>query len=198
MQFAAASMIAGWRAVGEYFAVLWTLASNPDAVVMYPSEVHSIRGFLRLFVPSTGAVAAGTIAGAIVILAVAIRAWRGTAPMPLRWSALAVATVLASPHLLTYDLLLLTLPMLVAADWAAAHRDDPLWPAVGVLLTMLYFSPFSANFARFSAVQLSVPMMLVFLWRLSQLCGVRLPAAVEAAAPRADTWIAAPRAGGVS
>lgn len=186
LQFALGIAVAGWNGLRDYLGALQSLAFHPDTIVMFQSEVHSIRGFVRLAMPWAPWIGVVSAAALIAAVAVAVRLWRTDAPMPLRWGALAIATLLASPHLLTYDLLLLTLPMIVLADWAAAHREHPLWSSAGVLLVLLYFAPFSANFARFSAVQLSVPIMVVALWRMSQLCGVGL-AAVSSTGRRSFT-----------
>src|SRR5438093_81320 len=79
---------------------------------------------------------------------------------PLRWSAMAVLTILASPHLLSYDLLLLTIPLILIAAWAVEHYDNALRPSITIVLVLLYFAPFSGNlFAMLTHVQVSVVVM---------------------------------------
>jgi hypothetical protein len=83
---------------------------------------------------------------------------------------LIVLTVLASPHLITYDLLLLTVPLLLMADWAARHRDHALGPWVRALLVLVYLAPFSAMIvARLTGVQVSVVVMAVLAWLMHQI-----------------------------
>ncbi|MGH9309805.1 MAG: hypothetical protein ACRD1U_10550, partial [Vicinamibacterales bacterium] len=77
----------------------------------------------------------------------------------VKWGQIVLLTVLVSPHLLAYDLILLTIPLLVFADWCVR-----CWPARGAaaiaaLLVPLYFAPFSGNLARVVHVQLSVVVM---------------------------------------
>ena len=45
------------------------------------------------------------------------RIWRDSDDVRLRWSALTLAMLFSSPHLLTYDLLLLAVPLVLIADW---------------------------------------------------------------------------------
>ena len=79
-------------------------------------------------------------------------------------------TVLASPHLLAYDLVVLTLPLLLFADWAVRHPDHPLRPAVNLLLVLVYFAPFSGILAVLTGVQLSVVAMTILAWRIYLVC----------------------------
>ena len=85
-------------------------------------------------------------------------------PLPVKWGLLVVLTVLASPHLLTYDLILLTIPLLVFADWAVAHREHALQPWVSRLLLLLFLAPFSSNLVRLVPVQLSVVVLVLLVW----------------------------------
>src|SRR5690606_19383191 len=97
---------------------------EPGLVQMFPAESHSLRGFVALLAPSTTlvmivtwlAIPAAGLAGACV--------WRNTADDRLRWAALVLALLLASPHLLTYDLLLLAVPLILVLDWLL-EREQP-------------------------------------------------------------------------
>jgi hypothetical protein len=75
--------------------------------------------------------------------------------------------VLASPHLLTYDLILLTIPLLVFADWAVAHQEHPRQPWIARLLLLLYLAPFSSNLVRLVPIQLSVVVMVALVSMLA-------------------------------
>src|SRR5262249_22909131 len=127
----------------------------------------------RLLITSPTLISVCTLAGLAACLTLAIRAWLGPASLRLRWALLVPLTVLASPHLLTYDLLLLTLPLLVFADWVAAHPNHPLRAGVSVLLVLVYFSPFSAQIARVTRVQISVLVLLGLAWRFQTICAAR-------------------------
>jgi glycosyl transferase family 87 len=170
-QLAVALAFAGPAVVGRYVVELWRLVLNPSLVEIYASEVHSIRGFVQLLVPFAPVVTVCSALGLLVALGVAIRSWSSSGPVAIRWALLIVLTVLASPHLLTYDLLLLTLPLLLCADWALQHvqRDDAARASVRVQLALLYFAPFSAMIvARLTGVQASVMVIAALAWRLYQ------------------------------
>jgi hypothetical protein len=160
----AGQLIAGWAVGGselmrEYFGVLRTLALNPGLVQLYPSEVHSVRGFFQLLLPWPPAVTLCFLAALIAILALAVRSWQTSAAVDLKWAQVVLLTVLASPHLLAYDLLLLSIPLMLLADHIVRHPHSREAPLIVLLLVALYLSPFSGNLARVIFVQLSVIVM---------------------------------------
>ncbi|HEU4891222.1 MAG TPA: glycosyltransferase family 87 protein [Vicinamibacterales bacterium] len=140
----------------HYVDVLWRLLRDPALVQIYPTELHSLRGFLQLLLPHSPFVNFISLVSTAALLAIAIRVWKGGSDIGVRWGTLVLLTILASPHLLTYDLLLLSIPVLTFADWAVTHRDDRRHAAVKVCLLFLYLAPFSANLARLWPVQTSV------------------------------------------
>jgi alpha-1,2-mannosyltransferase len=171
----AAQLVVGWLAagssvLGQYFGELRTLILNPSLVELYPSEVHSFRGFLQLLVPGSTAATVCALAGLVVAAILAIRSWDAKAPLAIRMSLAIVLTILASPHLISYDLLLLTLPLLLLADWTAEQPEHRLAPTLRVLTALLYFAPFSGMIvARLTGVQISVVVMTLLSWRLYQI-----------------------------
>jgi alpha-1,2-mannosyltransferase len=172
-QLVVGAIAAGTDNVRRYLEQLWILSLNPQWVEIHPSEAHSLSGLFRLLITSPMLIRLCTLAGLAACLTLAIRAWLGPAPLRLRWALLIPLTVLASPHLLTYDLLLLTLPLLVFADWVAEHPNHPLSAGVSVLLVLVYFSPFSAQIARVTRVQISVLVLLGLAWRFQTICAAR-------------------------
>jgi len=171
-QVAIGWLVAGTSTMAKYFETLWTLARDPGLVQLFPSENHSIRGFLQLLAPRFAP--ALSVLLSLAALALAVRIWRSDRSLPLRWSAMVVLTILASPHLLSYDLLLLTIPLILIAAWAVEHYDNALRPSITIVLVLLYFAPFSGNlFAMLTHVQVSVVVMALLAWRLAELCGKR-------------------------
>jgi hypothetical protein len=98
------------------------------------------------------------------MLATAIQVWRSRCETGVRWGILVLLTILASPHLLTYDLVLLSIPLLTLANWAVSHRDDRRHEVIRVLLLLAYLAPFSSNLARLWPVQASVIAIGVLTW----------------------------------
>jgi Glycosyltransferase family 87 len=172
-QLVLALLAAGVNPIVQYAHVLWTLFRNPQLVEFYPTELHSLRGFFQLLVGSPAAVSVCFALGLGCIVIAAVRSWHGSAPLPLKWSALVLLTVLASPHLIAYDLVVLTLPLLVLADWAVRHPGHPLRAGISLLLVLVYFAPFSSIIARFTGVQFSVLVMVALAWRAGQIQGSR-------------------------
>ena len=158
----------------QYVDVLWRLVRNPSLVQIYPTEVHSLRGSLQLLLPPSTFVNVVSLASTVALLVIAIRVWKSGSDIGVRWGTMVLLTILASPHLLTYDLLLLSLPVLTFADWAVTQRDDPHHAAIRVCLVLLYLAPFSSNLARLWPVQLSVIAIGTLTW-----VGVSLTKAAE-------------------
>ena len=170
-QLAVAWLVTGGAPLAQYGHMLWTLMLNPRLVEIHPTEMHSLRGFFQLLVDSQTLVAVCFVVALIGVFAAAVRSWSSRATPGLKWGELVLLTVLASPHFITYDLVLLTIPLLVFADWAVQHPDHHLRRAVSLLLVLAYFSPFSGGLiARFTGVQLSVIVMGVLAWRIYSIC----------------------------
>ena len=190
-----AQMAIAWIATGSqtlmrYFAELWLLVRDPRLVQTHPSELYSIRGFVHLLVPYEPVVAlcgAAALIGAIVLAA---RIWSASTSLSVRFGELIVLTILASPHLISYDLLLLTIPLLLFADWAVQHQGHRFSAVVPGALVLLYFAPFSGMIvARLIGVQIAVPVMAAVAWMMGR----------EALAERQDNFaIVAPRCESVS
>jgi alpha-1,2-mannosyltransferase len=142
-QMILALAVGGGETMGRYIQVLRTLAATPDLVILFPETSHSVRGFLRLLgVPA----APSSVASAITLVLAAAAggvAWRRTTQRVWMFGWLILATVLASPHLLTYDLLLLAVPAATLSAWALTHRDHQAWGPLTMLLVLVYFAPFS-------------------------------------------------------
>jgi len=126
--------------------------------------VHSLRGFVQLLSSSAAMASAISLVALIIAVWIGVRTWKSGMSLTEKWGLLVLLTILASPHLLTYDLVLLTIPLLAFADWAVRHRDHPLQPWVARLLVFLYLAPFSSNLVRLLPVQLSVVAMVLLVW----------------------------------
>ena len=111
----------------QYVHILVSLAAAPDTIQLFPAESHSIRGFVRLLAPFEPAVRIATALGLVGAVAAAAWVWRSLDDRRLRWAALTLAMAAGSPHLLTYDLVLLAVPLMLVYDWLASDpRPDPV------------------------------------------------------------------------
>jgi hypothetical protein len=163
-QLGLAWAVSGTGVMAEYLAVLWSLVRDPSLVQIYPTEVHSIRGFFNLLIPSPRIVSAVSLIALAAILAAGVRVWKGRCGIDLRWGTLVLLTILASPHLLTYDLVLLAVPLLTFGEWAVTHRSDRRHRAISLALLLAYLAPFSSNLSRLWPVQISVLVIAALAW----------------------------------
>jgi alpha-1,2-mannosyltransferase len=155
-QISIAWLVSTTAIMRQYVEVLWRLLRDPTLVQIHPTEVHSLRGFLQLLTPDSTAVSTLGPILLVALLLVGVKVWRSRGDLEIRWGTLIVLTVLASPHLLTYDLILLTVPLLTFANWAVTHRDHALHRWASLSLLLVYLAPFSSNLARLWPVQVSV------------------------------------------
>ena len=161
--------LAGPDVMRQYLATLLALARQPELVQFYPAESHSLRGFVRLLVPWSPLVNATGVVALPLAAWIGARIWRTHRDFRPRWAALVLASLVASPHVLTYDLVLLAVPIVMLVDWwldLGARRPSGV---SGWGLTLLYFGAWPGTFiARLYHVQLSTVGMVWLLWLLAQ------------------------------
>ncbi len=141
---------AGWlQGVGEINALL--------SVKLH--QMHSLYALFKLAMPSLW----------IATLLYALRCRdlrRGrlpclarSAPLPLRYSFLLMATVLASPHLYVYDLVILAPAFLIIVDHTLAGAERMFSKPIQRMLYFAYALPLAGVIAQVTHVQLSVIAM---------------------------------------
>jgi alpha-1,2-mannosyltransferase len=133
-----------------------------------PYQMHSLTSFWAALIPWPTVAFAFYVVTGVAVLTVSVRYWRSSAPLNLRYSVMLVATVLVSPHLTVYDLVILAPAFLLLADWAVAHADLPLAYAIGVLLYCAYVVPLTVPITQWTHVQISVPILASLLWLVSR------------------------------
>ena len=135
-------------------------------------QTHSLRSFWSLLLPWSQMAFGLYVVSALGVLALAVGCWRSGASLEVRYSALLLATVLVSPHLTVYDLVILAPAFLLLADWFLAHRDSAPW--IAPLLYACYPLFLLGPLARITHLQLSVVAMTALLWMCWRV-GERLP-----------------------
>ena len=71
-----------------------------------------------------------------------------------------MATVLVSPHVFVYDLVMLAPAFLIVTDWLLANPAHPLSAPTRLLLVAAFLSPLFGPLADLTRLQLSVPILL--------------------------------------
>ena len=134
-------------------------------------QTHSLHTFWAMLLSWNKASFGLFLFSAIIVLGLTIAIWKHLqSPFVLRYSALLLATVLVSPHLTVYDLVILALAILLLADWIIGQPSSASTRRLGMLLYLVYALPLLGPLARFTHLQLSVVAMLASLfviWRLA-------------------------------
>jgi hypothetical protein len=132
-----------------------------------PYQTHCLRTFWSMLVPWSGAALGLYVISAIIVLSWTTANWKRQESLSLKYSALLLATVLISPHLTVYDLVILAPAILLLTDWLISHRSAP--PGTGTLIYLVCALPLLGPYVRWTHVQLSVIAMatlLYFIWRM--------------------------------
>ena len=125
--------------------------------------VHSLRAFWAMLVPVPRVAFALYLACAIAILVIAIRTWKSSAALPLRYSSLLLATALVAPHLTVYDLVILA-PVFMLIPELLEEKEQNFTAECAenaetterLLLYLCYGLPLLGTLTRWTHVQLSV------------------------------------------
>ena len=122
IQLAAAWMHYGTEVMRNYLRALMHLEDVLPLLEPRLYQTHSLRSFWSLLLPWPRVAFALYVVTALGVLALAVRVWRSGSSLSVRFSALLFATVLVSPHLTVYDLVILAPAFLLLGDWALANR----------------------------------------------------------------------------
>ncbi len=168
--FGQVAVAAYWVGMPGLVAYIRLLLDAPRLAVVLASKVdqmHSWRAFWLLLVPSPRLAAALYAVSALATILAAARLWRRQGDASLRMAALTVATVLASPHLYVYDLIVLAPVWIWLTEWYLTRPNLPA--AVGRTLYLGYAMPLVAaaftRVLRLQLVTLCLSLLLVWMWR---------------------------------
>ena len=127
-------------------------------------QTQSLHSFWHLLVPWPQVAFALYVVSSVGVLALAMLAWRSGSSLSIRFCALLLATVLVSPHLTVYDLIILAPAFLLLGDWSLAHRKQKFAPRIQLLLYLCYPLFLLGPLAQVTHLQLSVAAMTALLW----------------------------------
>ncbi len=128
-------------------------------------QTHCLRTFWTMLVPWPSASLTLYVISALVVAGLTVASWRSRMPLSLRYSALLLSTVLLAPHLTVYDLVILAPAFLLLSDWIATQPDNAT-PHLKLLLYLAFALPLLGPLARWTHLQLSVPVMAALLFEI--------------------------------
>jgi alpha-1,2-mannosyltransferase len=132
-------------------------------------QTHCLRTFWTMLLPWPNLALALYILTALLTLALAARCWQSSLSLPLRYSAVLLATVLVAPHLTVYDLVVLAPAFLLLTDWIVVQPKQSTTSCLELLLYLAFALPLLGPLARWTHLQLTVPVMLAILYVIFQL-----------------------------
>jgi alpha-1,2-mannosyltransferase len=177
VQLAAARIHYGTEVMRTYLRALMNVREVLPLLEPRLYQTHSLRSFWSLLLPWPGIVFGLYVVSAIGILVLAVRCGQSKAPLSIRFSALLLATVLISPHLTVYDLVILAPAFLLLGDWAMANCGPSFTLRIQQLLYLCYPLFLIGPLARITHLQLSVMAMTALLWICWQTSLCSLPSA---------------------
>jgi hypothetical protein len=178
---ASGELAAAWvyYGVGPLRAWIRALLRLPAIVPLLeprPYQTHSLRSFWTMLVPWPRLALALYIISGLVAIGLTLICWRSRLSLPLRYSALLLATVLVAPHLTVYDLVILAPAFFLLSDWCIEHSAETASKLLKPLLYLAYALPLIGPLARWTHVQLSVLVMIAILFVVFHLSEKSRPA----------------------
>jgi hypothetical protein len=150
---------------------LWMLRNLPSALPFLEPRIyqtHCLRTFWSMLIPWPALAFGLYVITAALVFAIAVVLWRRpSTPLQVRFSLLLFATVLISPHLTVYDLVILAPALMLLTDWLIGSRPHGNGNLAAALYSV-YLLPLAGPLAKWTHVQLTVISMaaVVFLlWR---------------------------------
>jgi len=163
VQLAAAWLHYGSSIMQNYARALRHLREVMPLLEPRPYQMHSLRAFWSLLLPWHDVAFGAYLMTAAAVLALAVSSWRRQASLEIRFSVLSLATVLVSPHLTVYDLVVLAPVFLFVTDRILEPSSQPLrW--LPALLYACYPLFLLGPLAQFTHLQFSVIAMATLLW----------------------------------
>lgn len=162
----------------SWLRTLWHAPALLPSFEPRPYQTHCLRTFWSMLVPWSRTSLGLYVISAVAVLVCTIAVWRRQAALSLKYPALLLATVLVSPHLTVYDLVILAPAVLLLADWGISH---PLAPkGIGTFLYLVYILPLLGPYTRWTHIQWSVIAMAVLLCMIWRIVATEYPLGTDA------------------
>jgi hypothetical protein len=168
VEFIATALLLGPGIYVGYAETVRRVLAHPGAFEPKSEQIQSLRGFLLAIGGESVFTTILFVAAAIGVLIVA-RDLRRRAPTPhLSFAIIAVAGLLVNPHLYSYDLVILLVPLALVTGWLASTPMSAATRQTRWAVLLLYWLPLVAPALGLLRVQLTAPAMVWLLWSLRQ------------------------------
>jgi len=184
IQLVAAWLYYGADPLGDWMRTLLDLPSLLSLLEPRIYQTHCLRTFWTMLIPWPAVAFALYLITTVLISALTVVCWRSrlSLSLSLRYSALLLATVLLAPHLTVYDVVILAPAFLLLSDWIATQPEQPGTRHFKLLLYLAFILPLLGPLARWTHLQLSVPVMAALLygiWNLGRKSAVNSKSSFE-------------------
>jgi hypothetical protein len=175
LELLGAALYYGGGPLHNWMQALFRVRNQLSLLEPRPYQTHCLRTFWSMLIPWPSLAFALYLLTGLSVAVLLVSCWRSRLPLSLRFSALLFASVLLAPHLTVYDLVILAPAFLLLSDWLIA-QDREKAAYLAVLLYLAFVLPLLGPLARWTHLQLTVPVMaaiLYVLWksgRLSHVC----------------------------
>jgi hypothetical protein len=160
MAFAGAAPIAG------YWDAMQRVLSAPQKFEPKLWQMHSLRGAFELVTGHSALTTFLWIFSGVAVLWLVWQVHRRIGDRRLQYAAAVIAGLLINPHLYVYDLVVLAVPLYLIASWVAERMVD-VDRTVLLIAFALFWAPLVGPFAAVTHVQLTSPLLVWLLWRIS-------------------------------
>jgi hypothetical protein len=115
IQTGCVGLLLGWQVLKAYVAFLPFMLKNTDLLEPKPFQMHSLSTLTQLMPTWIGLPL--WIAAIAVLVLCTVQVWKSGRSIGVRLGVLILASLLASPHLIVYDVTILALPLIwIGAD----------------------------------------------------------------------------------
>jgi hypothetical protein len=159
LQFGLAWIAFGTSTLVGYWEWLGSMSRLTDLLWVKPYQMHSLASFWSMLVPWPPAAFLAYALTATVVVGATCWWWKSGDRTALRHALLLVATVLVSPHVYVYDLVILMPALLIAADWSLSSATPAMRLSIRRAIYFSYALPLLSMLAQVTRVQLSVVAM---------------------------------------
>jgi alpha-1,2-mannosyltransferase len=171
-QFTVPALYYGTGSLRSWLRMILNVTYKIPQLEPRPYQTHCLWTFWTMLIPGVKLPFGLYLLSASVTLGFAAAIWSHPVkfPLALRYSSLLLASVLVSPHLIVYDLLILAPLFLLLTDWILGEVRGTA-PAMTVLLYLTFLAPLIGPLARWTHVQISVVLMsflLFVIWRIGR------------------------------